>query len=55
MKSYTFIYLDKKGNELKSEQRECYSLGEARKLADNLEANSMLNDLKEIRVKRTNV
>jgi len=50
MKTYKFIYLDKNGNELQTETRTDTSIQSARKLANLLLANSMINDLRKIKV-----
>jgi len=51
MKNYKLIFEDKKGNELTSKNIEAKNKIEAKKIADNLKANSMLNDLHKIVIK----
>lgn len=51
MKTYTLIFEDKKGNELKSDEITALNIKEARKTRDNVLANSMINDLFKIKVK----
>ena len=50
MKSYNLIYLDRKSNELRRESIEANNLKEAKKIAQNRKANSMLKDLHKIEV-----
>jgi len=50
-KKYVFIFEDKNGNELTRKENECISLQDAEKLAQQYEANSMLNDLHKVTVK----
>ena len=47
---YTFVYVDKAGNELKREKFECSSKKEALFIARNKAAVSMINDLFKIKV-----
>lgn len=49
---YEFIYLDKKGNELTRRQLYCYSKKEAINLSKAILANSMINDLHEIKTRK---
>ena len=50
MKAYNLIYLDNKSNELRKESIEANNLKEAKKIAQNRKANSMLKDLHKIEV-----
>jgi|688.fasta_scaffold547506_2 hypothetical protein len=52
MKTYVFIYLDKKGNEIKRKNVECLSIKDARKWAKMELAESLQNDLHKIIVKK---
>lgn len=51
MKTYKLIFLTKKGAELQSKEIEANNLKEAKQIANNLKANSMINDLHKIIVK----
>ena len=51
MKTYKLIYLTKQGAELQTKEIEAKNLKEAKQVAKNLKANSMINDLHKIRVK----
>jgi hypothetical protein len=51
MKNYNLIFEDKKGNEIKRESVDAKNIAEARKIRDNIFANSMINDLFKIKVK----
>lgn len=51
-KIYRFIFEDKKRNDLQVKEAQCSSLKEAQALAKTYKANSMLNDLHKIIVKR---
>ena len=51
MKAYKLIFLTKQGTELQSKEIEAKNLKEAKQVANNLKANSMLNDLHKIIVK----
>ena len=51
MKTFKFTFEDKKGNELTSKIIECQSKKEAIKIANNMQANSMMNDLFIIKTK----
>ena len=50
MKKYVFIYKDKKGNELQRKEAEFFNIKEARAYANDLLANSLINDLHKISV-----
>jgi len=50
MKKYTFIYEDKEGNELQRKDWFAENKKAARKLAKEMLATSMINDLKKIKV-----
>jgi hypothetical protein len=52
VKHYKFIYLDKYNNELHSEVNTFEDIQEARSIAKDIHQNSMLNDLKIIKVIR---
>jgi hypothetical protein len=54
MKNYTLIFKDKKGNELTSNVIEAKNKKEAKKIANKLKANSMLNDLNKIIINNKN-
>ena len=49
---YEFVYLDKKGNELKKEQRRCSSKKRAIYLSKMLLGESKLNDLYIIKIRK---
>lgn len=49
---YEFIYLDKKGNELKKELRKCSSKKNAINVSKALLDNSMMNDLKRVKTRK---
>jgi hypothetical protein len=49
-KTFIFIYEDKDGNELQRKELDCYNRDDAEKTAFNIQQNSMLNDLENIRV-----
>lgn len=49
---YKFIYLDKYNNELHSEVNTFEDIQEARSIAKDIHQNSMLNNLKRIKVIR---
>ena len=51
MKAYKLIFLTKQGAELQSKEIEANNLKEAKQVAKNLKANSMINDLHKIEVK----
>ena len=54
-RNYVLFYLDKEGNELKQESFTCnkpYGIKEAREYAKDMLNNSMLADLKKIKVKK---
>jgi len=51
MKTFKFVYLDNKGNELLSTSLPCSTKKEAEKLAKRLFAESMINDLKKVVVR----
>jgi hypothetical protein len=53
MKNFDFIYLDKDGNELQKEVYSCQNKRQAMKIASAFLANSMLNDLKTIKTRKT--
>ena len=52
MKTYILIYLDKGGNELDRREFKGNNIAEARKFKDRLFAESMINDLHKIIVKK---
>lgn len=52
MKTYRLIYLTKKNDTLREEIREYYDIKDARKAAAVKLANSNLNDLVKIKVRR---
>lgn len=49
---YEFIYLDKKGNELKKELRYCISKKHAIDISKLIVNNSSINDLHEIKTRK---
>lgn len=49
---YEFIYLDKKGNELKKELRYCISKKHAIDISKLIVDNSSINDLHEIKTRK---
>ena len=51
MKAYKLIFLTKEGAELQSKEIEAKNLKEAKQVANNIKANSMINDLHKIEVK----
>lgn len=51
-KIYVFIFEDRNGNELTRREADCISLAEAKDIAKKYKANSMLNDLHKIVVKK---
>lgn len=51
MKNYILIFEDKNGNELKREYLLSKNKIEAKKTADKIKANSMINDLHKIIIK----
>ena len=51
MKTYKLIFLTKEGVELQSKEIEANNLKEAKQVANNLKANSMINDLHKIEVR----
>ena len=50
---YEFIYLDRKGNELKKEMRVCSSKKSAINVSKSIFANSLMNDLHRIKTRKT--
>jgi len=50
LKTWNFIYEDHDGNELTRKQIDCYDRKDAEKIAFDLQSNSMLNDLADIKV-----
>ena len=50
LKKYDFIYEDHNGNELQRKQIDCYDIKDAKKIAFEIQMNSMLNDLADIKV-----
>ncbi len=52
MKTYILIYEDRKGNELQTEKIEETNIKQARILAAKKLANSMINDLHRIKVRK---
>ena len=50
MKSYKLVFEDKKGNELTSKTIEAKNKSEAKKIADKIKLNSLLNDLYKISI-----
>ena len=50
LKKYDFIYEDHNGNELQRKQIDCYDIKDAKKIAFEIQSNSMLNDLADIKV-----
>jgi hypothetical protein len=51
-RKYVYIFTDRYGNELQILQGEAYNILEARKIAKIYAANSIMNDLYKIKVKR---
>ena len=51
MKTYRFTFEDKSGNDLKSEQVEAKNMLHARRIANEVKANTKINDLHNIRIK----
>jgi hypothetical protein len=52
MKTYTFFYEDRKGNDLGIKELPAFNIKEARKIRDRLFAECMLNDCSKIKVRR---
>lgn len=50
LKTWDFIYEDSNGNELQRKQVDCFDRKEALEIAFNIQQNSALNDLADIRV-----
>ena len=50
LKKYDFIYEDHNGNELQRKQIDCYDIKDAKNIAFEIQSNSMLNDLADIKV-----
>ena len=50
LKKYDFIYEYHNGNELQRKQIDCYDIKDAKKIAFEIQMNSMLNDLADIKV-----
>jgi hypothetical protein len=50
LKKYDFLYEDHNGNELQRKQIDCYDIKDAKNIAFEIQSNSMLNDLADIKV-----
>lgn len=50
MKKYTLIFLDAQDNELTRKEIEAFDMFDAFQHANNIQANSMLNDLSSIEI-----